>query len=357
MSRLREAYGARVADAGLRRDPDQEAVIDRLDALRDALQRPARFGWLHALRRAPAAPRGLYLWGDVGRGKSMLAEMLTANLGRARGRRTHFHAFMRDVHGGLHRARGAGANDPVASVADALTEGLDILILDEVEVTDITDAMIVGRIFERLFDRGIVLVATSNAAPGDLYRDGLKREHFLPFVRLIEGRCEVVHLAGPRDYRDAAGGDADLYLAPSGVEAAARIDALWDRVPGAGAAGEITLAGRVSLRRRGETARGSFDALCRAPLTAADYLDLARQAEMVFVEDVPRLGERDNDAVRRFILLVDALYDARRGIVVSAAAGPGELLAGGEFAREFRRTESRLREMTRPGWPGRAPLS
>ena len=343
---LLKRYEARVAADGLRHDPAQVDVVARLDALRAALsQRPT--GWLP--RRTPPAPQGLYVWGDVGRGKSMLVDLLAADLGGAEGRRIHFHAFMSDIHAALHLARQSGADDPLAEATDSVAGRIDILILDEVEVTDIADAMIVGRVCGRLFSKRIALVATSNSAPDDLYRDGLKREHFVPFVRLIEANCEVVHLAGPRDYRGDDGQAGATYLTPAGPEAARRIDEVWEGV-GRGT-DHLTLGRTVRLPRRGATVRGSFDELCRSPLTAGDYLGLAEQARTLLLEGVPRLGKRDDDTARRFMLLIDTLYDARRALVVSAAAPPDDLMAEGAFESAFRRTASRLKEMTGPNWP------
>lgn len=352
VSSVRAAYDARVAE-GLRRDPGQEALVARLDGLRETMvARGRKRGWLPGRNRPP--PDGLYVWGDVGRGKSMLVDMLIAGLGTVPAKRSHFHAFMRDIHEALHVARREGRDDPVATAADAVAGRADLLVLDEVEITDIADAMIVGRVFEHLVGQGIVFVATSNSAPVSLYRDGLKREHFLPFVRLIETRCEVVHLEGAQDYRDRDDPDGGVLSMTGDGAAARRMEALWHDIP----AGEesFTLSGRTDLRRKGTAVRGSFDALCRAPLAASDYIALAERAEIVFVEDIPLLGERDNDATRRFILLIDALYDARRGVVVTAAAEPGPLHRDGEFTQEFRRTASRLNEMTRPDWLARAGI-
>ncbi len=294
------------------------------------------------------------LWGDVGRGKSMLVDGLMGTLGDLPARRAHFHAVMRDLHRALHRARSDGAADPIVAATDRVAGRVALLALDELEITDIVDAMIVGRVFERLLERRIALVVTSNRAPDDLYRDGLKRDLFLPFLRLIEERLDVIHLAGGRDYRRREGIEPDLYLTPE-AEEPHRIAAIWRDLPEE-AETRVTFGASGALRRKGGALRAGFDALCRRSVAPASYLDLASSADLLLLEAVPRLGERDHDAARRFVLLIDTLYDARCGLVVEAETFPQALYVSGAFEEEFRRTVSRLHEMTRPGWPGRPAL-
>ena len=349
MQSVQAIYDRQVA-GGLVSDPAQQAVAARLDDLAARL-RKAR----HPLARLlppREAPRGLYLWGDVGRGKSMLVDMFVAANPDLAIRRVHFHAFMRDVHAALHEARAASGDDPLKDAADAVTEGLTLLALDELEIIDIVDAMIVGRVFERIFARGIAVVATSNRPPEDLYQDGLKRDLFLPFVDLIARHTDVVRLATDEDYRRTGKTDDAHYIIASDDEARARMDRLWHHLaPSRGQ--PAVLARAVTVLKSGNLVRASFDTLCRLPLATADYQALADMAEVLFIDDVPLLTERDRDAVRRFMLLIDTLYDARRGLVVSAAVPPDDLNAADTFAEPFRRTASRLHEMCGPNWPGR----
>lgn len=350
MTDLRRAYDAHVA-RGLSRDPSQVEVVDRLERLRAELDAASGLldRWLG--RRTP--PRGVYIWGDVGRGKSMLVDLLMECCYPSRSTRIHFQAFMRDLHRALHHARQEGAEAPVEAATDALTRGLTLLALDEVEVTDIADAAIVGRVFARILGQGVTVVATSNRAPADLYRAAHKRDLVLPFVRLLEEEMDVIHLCGARDYRRAGTSADDLYHL-DGPDSPA-LDARWRDLAGPEECFGL-LSGRVTLRRKGRVLRGCFDTLCRAPLAAMHYREMARDARGLFLDAVPILGRRDEDAARRFILLVDTLYDMRRGLVIAAATEPEELYRGEEFDRAFDRTASRLHEMRRPDWPGNAGL-
>ncbi len=352
--RLTDFYAARTGEAGLERDPAQEAVVERLEALRAALADPG--GLRRWLRPAPQV-RGVYLWGSVGRGKSMLLEMLLETLGGIPRRRLHFHAFMQEVHAALHRARAAAADDPIAAATDAIAGDTRLLALDEVEVTDVVDATIVGRVFERLLARNVVPVATANRPPGELYRDGLKRELFLPFVRLLEAQLDVLELPGRDDYRRRAGPDETVFFVPCDAEAEARMDALWREVT-SGSEGALALGHGARVRTAGDdgAARASFEDLCDHPLGAADYLRLVERVSLLFLDRIPRLGEARYDAARRFVTLVDVLYEARSGLVASAEDVPERLYPAGEGAFEFRRTASRLAEMQTPGWPGKTAL-
>jgi cell division protein ZapE len=349
MQTVRSIYDDRVGD-DLRHDEAQEAIIARLDALAADLREAS--GVLSRLKSRRKAPGGVYIWGDVGRGKSMLVDMFLASVGDLSVRRTHFHAFMRDIHRALHKARATGSDDPVVVAADHVNEGLTLLALDELEITDIVDAMIVGRVFARMFDRGIAVVATSNRPPTGLYQDGLKRDLFVPFVRMIEGRTDVLHLDSVTDYRRAGTFDATCYITPDGGYVATRMDQLWRDLTTA--PGRPTdLARTMTVLKSGDMIRADFHTLCRQPLSASDYLDLAETAKVVFLDDVPVMTEKDRDAVRRFILLIDTLYDAGCGLVISAAAAPEDLCTAETFAHEFRRTVSRLHEMCSKGWLGR----
>ena len=346
------AAGEIVADAA------QDALVRRLDRLASELaaaRPPGRLARL--LGRAAAAPKGLYIYGDVGRGKTTLMDEFFAIAPVAARRRVHFNEFMGDVHDRIHALRLAGATgDPIAPVAGALAGEARLLCLDEFQVTDIADAMILSRLFEALFAGGVVLVATSNSAPEELYKDGLNRPLFLPFIALLRQHADVVRLDAAADYRLARIAGAPVYVTPLGAGARAALDGLWLRLTG-------TRQGPpASLRTRGRdiaipqscdgVARFAFADLCEAPLAANDYLQIARVYHTVVLDDVPVIAEERRDVAQRFILLVDTLYDHRVKLIVSAAAEPAALYtaADGEEAFAFRRTVSRLIEMRSAGY-------
>jgi cell division protein ZapE len=358
MATLTEVYEARVAAGTLRADPAQHAVLPRLEALRAWLEAQGgarRKGLLPGfLRKAPEVPRGLYLWGGVGRGKSMLMDLFFAETAIAARRRVHFHAFMQAVQKGLAEARAKGTADALAPVAGALVRDLRLLCLDEMQITDIADAMIVGRLFQFLFDAGVVVVTTSNRHPSALYENGLNRALFLPFIAMIEARLDVVALESPTDYRQHRLAGVPVWFVPPGPVARGAMDALWSDLTG-GAAGEplvLTVNGRaVDLPRfAGGVARASFWDLCGRPLGPADYLALSAAVRVLMLDDIPRLSAANYNEARRFVTLIDALYEARVRLVASAADVPEKLYLEGVGAFEFERTASRLREMQGAGW-------
>jgi cell division protein ZapE len=353
MKTVRSIYEAKIA-AGLSRDPAQENVVVRLDVLAAQLRRASR----RASRLLPrtTAPKGVYLWGDVGRGKSMLVATLIDACADTALKRMHFHAFMRDIHLALHEARKSDSPDPMQVATARVTHGLSLLVIDEFEITDIVDAMIVGRVFERALDQGITLVVTSNCAPCDLYRNGLKRDVFMPFIRLMEQRTDVTHLDSETDYRRGYALDPDLYITPESGDVTRRMDTLWESVSD-DAEESFQLGRKINLTRKGKAVRGTFDTLCKGALAASDYLDLARHYDLFFLDAVPLIAERDFDAARRFILLIDTLYDEGRVLVIGAGGRPDDLYQSGAFLAEFRRTISRLYEMSGPDWPARTVVS
>jgi cell division protein ZapE len=328
-----ERFRNSVGSGALRKDAAQEAAVRRLQHVADeiAAWRPGVFS-----RKPP--PRGLYLWGDVGRGKSMLMDLFFESVPVAPKRRVHFNAFMAEVHTLLHDIRRQEhVRDPIPLVARKLEQRL--LCFDELQVEDVADAMIIGRLFEHLFARGTVVVATSNTAPDRLYQHGLNRQLFLPFIGLIKQRMEIVSLMG-HDYRRGLTGD-HYYV---GLDAEAALDAAWAALGGA-AEHMRTLAvlGRSLCipRAVGDAARFTFQELCEAPLAAPDYLALADAFSTILIDHVPVLAARD--PARRFTILVDTLYDKRVRLICSAAAEPDGLYPGG--AESFQRTVSRLLEM------------
>ncbi|WP_041795616.1 cell division protein ZapE [Pararhodospirillum photometricum] len=365
-------YRQRLAEGGLLHDPAQEAAMGRLEALYHAVlplpapqPRPApprgagwlaRFGLGIGAAAVEAVPRGLYLFGDVGRGKSMMMDLFQASLPLGMGRRLHFHEFMREAHAHLHRWRTqppqrakGDSGDPIPRLAEALTEGRRVLCLDEMDIQDIGDAMIVGRLFEAITARGVVVVTTSNRHPDDLYRHGLQREKFLPFIALIKERLDVMELASARDYRLDRMKGMTVYMTPPGPAADAWLARCLARLAGDAPVAPRTLEvdGRqVKVRAATDAvARFTFADLCAQPLGSHDYLAIAETFDVVVVSDIPSLGPHNRDEARRFVVLIDALYDHRTALICSAAAPPQALYPDGEGAFEFQRTVSRLMEM------------
>ncbi len=355
-----DLYRARVKKGELTLDVAQIAAAKRLESLAAQLKsyRPGR-GWFGPRK----APRGVYLWGDVGRGKSMLMDLFFAAAPLTTKRRVHFNAFMVETHARIHEWRNLDArararrpeyvreagDDPIAPVAHAIANAATLLCFDEFQVTDVADALILGRLFEQLFARGVVIVATSNTAPLRLYEGGLNRQLFLPFIALIENRLDIVELNGPLDYRLQRMEGMPLYMAPLGPEADAAMDTAWRHLTDT-AKGEprtLTVLGR-SLRvpqAANGAARFTFDDLCAQPLAAADYLAIAQAFSTLFVDRIPKMGPDMRDAARRFVVLIDTLYDEGVKLVCSAAAPPDQLYTDGDGADAFRRTASRLVEM------------
>lgn len=360
-SAVEAAYARRIADGALDPDPAQAALVARFADLERRLAAAKRGrGLLSRLFGSTPEPvRGLYVWGGVGRGKSMLMDLFFAHAPVAAKRRVHFHAFMADVHDRLHAARTraladeAEAEDPIVPVADALAAEARLLCFDEFFVSDITDAMILGRLFTRLFEAGVTVVATSNIAPDGLYAGGLNRALFTPFIALLKRRTEVVALDEGVDYRLDGLRDLAVWHVRGAAEDAAddAIDRLWSALPPAPAPRDLTVKGRTlrlpcaKTSEAGRAARMTFDEAARAALGPNDFLALADALDLVAITDVPVLGSAERDAARRFTSLVDALYEAGAALVVSAAAEPAALVPGGKEAFAFKRTASRLEEM------------
>ncbi|WP_419808857.1 cell division protein ZapE [Sphingomonas sp.] len=343
------AYQALVAAGELRPDPEQVAAATRLDALAAELEHPKTTGFF---RRRPVPPRGVYLWGDVGRGKSMLMDLFFAHVGVARKRRVHFAEFMLEVHGRIAIERRKEVGDPIAPVAAALAEETRLLAFDEMMVTNSPDAMILSRLFTALIAAGVTIVTTSNRAPADLYRDGLNREHFLPFIALIAQRLDVLALNGAVDYRRDRLGSQDTWLVPNGAEATRQLSAAFFRltdhevtepIP----ADDLAVQGRtlhVPKTLRG-VAVFSFKRLCGEARGAADYLAVARRYHTVILVGVPVLGPENRNEAARFVQLIDALYEHKVKLLAAADAQPDALYPTGDGRFEFQRTVSRLEEM------------
>ncbi|QNO28642.1 cell division protein ZapE [Sphingopyxis sp. OPL5] len=351
------AYDALVAGGELRPDPEQRAGAERLDRLQKELEAvPPRGSLLWRLTgRKPEAPRGVYLWGAVGRGKSMLMDLFYDQLTIQRKRRVHFHAFMIDVHARMREVRKSEAGDPIPLVADALVADVRCLAFDEMVVNNSADAMILSRLFTALIDRGVTVVATSNRPPKDLYKDGLNREHFLPFIALVEAKLDVMGLNGPTDYRRDRLGDGARWFVPADDAASAALSAAFFRLtdyPPEDRAHVPTLdldLGGGRILHVPKALKGvavfSFKRLCSEARGASDYLAVARHFHTVIIVGIPRMGPENRNEAARFVTLVDALYEYKVKLLASAAAMPDALYVAGDGAFEFERTASRLSEM------------
>ncbi len=357
------AYRALVADGALVADDAQHLAIERLQDLwiklrgYDPPPRPQGFSLSRLLRRRPAEgapedrPNGLYLVGEVGRGKSMLMDLFFAQIAIARKRRIHFHRFMQEVHARIHEWKrvNPGGNDPIPPLADRVAAEAALLCFDEFQVNDIADAMILGRLFQALFDRGVVVVATSNTAPGDLFRGKPGRDAFLPFIELLKQRLDVLVLQGERDWRRQRLRGMPTWHVPADARAERALDEAFRQLTAGAPASrtKLMVMGRVLNvpLAAASVARFDFAALCGTALGAGDYLALATHFTALVLDGVPRLSPDNFDEARRFIVLVDALYEHRVKLVASAQAVPDQLYVRGEGAKAFERTASRLEEM------------
>jgi cell division protein ZapE len=342
----------------LQPDPAQQLAAEKLQSLHNALMNyqpgSGRPGWRNRLglgRRREEPPQGLYLFGGVGRGKSMLMDLFFQSAPMPRKRRVHFHAFMLEVHGSLHRARQRGdlESDPLAPIAARIASEAWLLCFDEFHVSNIADAMLLSRLFAALFDLGVVVVATSNCAPGDLYKDGLQRERFLPFVDLLMERLDILELDGAVDYRRDRIKGMTVYHQPLGADATAALAAAFARLTDDAAGAPTTLVVQGRALAVPQAAAGvacfHFADLCEQPLGAADYIAVATHFHTLIVGDVPRLMPDQRNEARRFMTLIDALYEHKTNLICAAADAPDRLYACGDGAAEFRRTSSRLIEM------------
>ncbi len=344
-----DIYADMVATGALTADPAQEAVLPEFERIRAALEAAQPKGWF---RKSSEPPKGLYMWGGVGRGKSMLMDMFAASLD-VPSRRVHFHAFMQEIHAGIHAARQKGLQDAVAPVAAKVAEEVRLLAFDEMQISDITDAMIVGRLFQALWEAGVVVVTTSNRVPDDLYKNGLNRQLFLPFIELLKQNMVVHHLTSPTDYRQDLIAGSQTYFTPINADARAQIDDIWQSLThGQAQPHTLTVQKRqleIPAFHNG-VARATFYHLCGRMLGPADYLALADAARVLVLEDIPLLSRQNFNEAKRFVTLIDALYEARVQLICSAAATPEFLYVEGEGTFEFERTASRLREMQSDGW-------
>ena len=354
---LQSTYETRVADGALTADDAQIAALPLFDRVLDDMHHSKgkkKFLGLFGSDEPPV--KGLYVWGGVGRGKSMLMDLFFEIAPEARKRRVHFHAFMQEVHAAMHEVRKTGVEDAIAPVAEEIAHDVRLLCFDEMQITDITDAMIVGRLFQNLFAAGVVVVATSNRTPDDLYKDGLNRNLFVPFIELIKDRLNVYELASETDYRQDRLAGAQVYFHPVDAAAKAALDTIWQELSGSGVAPlTLRIKGRdvVLPRFSNGVARAKFFELCGMPLGAADYLAVADAVRVLILDDIPTLSRSNFNEAKRFVTLIDALYEAKVALICSAADVPERLYIEGEGVFEFERTASRLREMQSAEWATR----
>ena len=368
---FRTRYAALINQGEIEADPGQLMLAGQFSALSHQLEqrrlarKSSSLGWLFAKREQAGPPlKGLYIYGEVGRGKTMMMDLFFATTAVKRKRRIHFHEFMADVHERVHQYRQEIKNgalpeqDPIQRAAAAIADETWLLCFDEFHVTDIADATILGRLFTRLFELGIVVVATSNLAPGELYKDGLNRALFLPFIGLLQQHCEVARLDARIDFRLEKLTGMPTWYVPADATAEAALDDAWRRLAGAhaGAPHEMVVKGhivRVPKAAMG-VARFSFDDLCAQPLAAIDYLKIAHEFHTIILDRIPVMDFAQRNEAKRFIILIDTLYDHAVKLLASAQAQPDELYGGteGYEALEFKRTASRLIEMRSQSYLG-----
>ncbi len=361
---LIKRYHAIISKGDLEPDKSQEQAIKHLNIVKDEIlelknsratkRSLSRFFKARGTPSLGSTKKGLYMFGGVGTGKSMVMDLFFESVTSSRKRRVHFHAFMYEFHERLKNIRVMRKKDPVRIICQEILNEIDLLCFDEFQIIDITDAMIIGRLFQELFFGGLTVVTTSNFHPEELYKDGLNRGLFLPFITLLMKNVEIVEVDNQKDYRNGKLRKEDSYFCEEEVTAAVRFNRIWEDVVDHGTQ-ELILhyQGReLKLQNYGNGAcRISFQELCEQPLSAVDYLNLCNHIKVLFLENIPILSNSQNDIARRFILLIDSLYEAKIRIVCLSAVEPEGIYSSGRFKKEFARTVSRLNEMRGDDWP------
>ena len=354
---LTQIYDARVHAGQLHADAAQRALLPLLEEVRrgvEAAQPAGRKGLFARFSKAAPEPvKGIYLWGGVGRGKSMLMDLFFATVDAPK-RRAHFHEFMQEVQVALHEVRKTNVRDALVPVAEDVAANIRLLCFDEMQITDIADAMIVGRLFEMLFARGVTIVTTSNRVPEDLYKNGLNRQLFLPFIDILRDKLDVQEIVSETDYRQNRLEGAQVYFTPIGRDATQTMNRLWDELTGHDEVSRLVLTVKkrevVIPHFHNGVGRASFWDLCGQMLGAGDYLAIADALRVLLLDDIPLLSATNFNEAKRFVTLIDALYEAKVRLICSAADTPERLYVEGEGSFEFERTASRLREMQSLDW-------
>ena len=349
MGEVFNKYWTLVEAGKINQNAAQERLLIKLDALEKALSKPLKRSYF---RKAFAQPRGLYIWGTVGSGKSFLMDLFVDSVD-LKSRRVHFHAFMQDVQNNLHIARESSSPDALVIVAKNIIKGIRLLALDEMYIKDIADAMIVGRLFELIKAEGVVILTTSNVEPDDLYKGGLNRQLFLPFIAFLKNWLDIHDMMSDVDFRQNRIAGSQVYFAPLNSLAEEKLDIIWKNLSdGVERRHKIHVKGRELCipRYHNGVGRLSFHALCSQPLGPADYLAVAEALRVLIIDRIPKMGHHNFSEARRFVTLIDVLYEAKTRLICSAEAEPEMLYLHGEGAFEFKRTASRLREMQSADW-------
>lgn len=353
MTDLRALYAQKIASGALVHDVEQATAVEALDVLANSLKKKRRV----LGGNLPPHTQGAYLHGGVGRGKTALMDMFFASAPLQHKRRVHFHAFMIDVHDFLHAQRAKkkekGMDDALIACAAHIAKIAKLLCFDEFQVQDVADAMILGRLFAALFDKGVTIVITSNTAPDELYADGLQRDRFLPFIALLKERLHILPFTGRTDYRMTGLKKASVYFSPADENATHELDKIFLALSGSDTGGPVVIKAKgrnIQIPRASkDTAMFSFRVLCEEPKSAVDYLEIVKNYKTLIMSDVPKLEGKGRDVALRFVNLIDTLYDAKARLIISAAAPPEEL-AGADAPPAMVRAISRLIEMQSTAW-------
>lgn len=356
-------YQQLIAEGTITADKDQERIILMLDDLAAKMltYKKDKKSLINKIFSTVDAPQGLYLHGGVGRGKSMLMDLFFDHLPIKSKRRVHFHGFMLDIHNRIHKLKDKDAGDPIQHVANQIAEESKLLCFDEFQVSDIADAMILGRLFKILFDKGVVVVATSNRHPDDLYKHGLQREQFLPFIAIFKQKMKIIPLNGTTDYRlQHLKSLSTVYYTPLGEDADKFLDNVFNELDNDAESieGELHVQGRVVKvpKMHGDIAQFSFDDLCKAALGSADYIEIAREFNTILLSDIPQMSKEYRNEAKRFTTLIDELYEHKTKLICTAELPPHELYKQGDNSFEFERTVSRLIEMQSDSYLGEEHL-